>query len=161
MLTSDSQTSQSSALSPKSSYSPIPWIGSNIKTGGGELKSMRLPTPYRPSNLLSRQDKPLSKFICDEIFSYPERLPGVNSYLLTMEVGEVLSRVTGNWGLEALVIDSSSQSLNPLFPFRTSVLASAPTKERSRIACCYSIFESSPDRLPRLRDLSVTSVTSL
>ncbi|KAK8482741.1 hypothetical protein V6N11_055077 [Hibiscus sabdariffa] len=40
-----------------SSYSPIPWIGSNIKTGGGELKSMRLPTPYRPSNLLSRQDK--------------------------------------------------------------------------------------------------------
>lgn len=40
-----------------SSYSPIPWISSNIKTGGGELKSMRLPTSYRPSNLLSRQDK--------------------------------------------------------------------------------------------------------
>lgn len=40
-----------------SSYSPIPWIGSNIQTGSGELKSMRLPTPYRPANLLSGQDK--------------------------------------------------------------------------------------------------------
>lgn len=40
-----------------SSYSPIPWISSNIKTGGGELKSMRLPTPYWPSNRLSGQDK--------------------------------------------------------------------------------------------------------
>lgn len=36
--------------------------------------------------------------------------------------------MTGNWGLEALAIDSSSQSLNPLFPFHTSVLASAPAK---------------------------------
>lgn len=59
--------------------------------------------------------------------------PSKSSKPVTMEVGEVLSRVTGDWGLEALAIDYSSQSLNPLFPFHTFVLASAPC--RLRVNC--------------------------